>query len=251
MNTPFTRRLFVALYNRAVKTPFLSLLLVLFLMLAVPWARADHESVRREVQSGKLKPLTEILQTVQKRHAGRVLDVELERSMDGRRWYEIKMMLNGQRTEIHVDAVTGEEIPKPDTLAAPAMSMAEVLRAVARSHPGAVLKVELETAPGSPPYYEFQMLARDGKESILRVDAQTAKPLAVPPVDHELAAGLMPLPGILEALEKRFNARATEVELKLSRKRKAYYEIDLRISSGRSIELHVDAASGQILGEDE
>ena len=60
--------------------------------------------------SPRLRPLAEILQDVQQRHKGRVIDIELERGADGRRWYEIKLA-NGQRTEIYIDAVTGQDIP--------------------------------------------------------------------------------------------------------------------------------------------
>lgn len=90
--------------------------LALAALLALPLAPAsattpaEHESVRREVQSKRLRPLAEILQDVQQRHKGRVIDIELERGADGRRWYEIKLA-NGQRTEIYIDAVTGQDIP--------------------------------------------------------------------------------------------------------------------------------------------
>ena len=61
----------------------------------------------------------------------------------------------------------------------------------------------------------------------------------------------MPLQRILEMLEKRYNARSTEAELKLNREQKVYYEVDLKLSSGRSLEVHVDARTGQLIGEDE
>ena len=227
-----------------------SALIAALLFAFLSQAHAGHESVRREVQSGKLKPLAEILQTVQKRYAGRVVDVELERGVDGRRWYEIKIM-NGQRIEIYVDAVTGQEIAKPGALNVPVMSMAAVVSAVLRTHPGTVLKIELESPSGMPPYYEFQLLGKEGKEIVLRVDAQTAQPLATPPVSRETITGLMPLPQILDSLEKRYGARATEAELKSDREQQAYYEIDLKMANGRSVEVHVDARNGQLIGEDE
>ena len=228
-----------------------SALIAVSLSLLAASAHAGHEAVRREVQSGKLKPLAEILQTVQKRHPGRVLDVELERGTDGRRWYEIKLM-NGQRTEIYVDAVTGQEIAKPGSSSLAVMPMAAVVSAVLQTYSGTVMKVELEmpSGAGMPPYYEFQLLGKEGKEIILRVDARTARPLGTPPIEAEIVSKLMPLQEILIALEKRYKAQATEAELKQNRERKAYYEVDLKTGNGRSIEVHVDALTGQLIGEE-
>ena len=248
MNALFTVCLIFVAHNFRVK---LSVLVTLLLSLISLSVHAEHEAVRREVQSGKLKPLVDILHAVQKRHGGRVLDVELERSVDGQRWYEIKIKDGGQRTEIYVDAVTGQEIAKPGSLSSSVLSMAAVVDTVLQTHPGTVLKVELETPDGAAPYYEFQLLGKDGQEVILRVDAMTAKVLAAPPVSREIVTRLMPLQRILEMLEKRYNARSTEAELKLNREQKAYYEVDLKLSSGRSLEVHVDARSGQLIGEDE
>ena len=238
-------------YDRAVSLRLCPLLLPLLLVFpAQPMAASEHDTVRREVQAGKLKPLSEILRAVQQRHPGRVLDVDLERGADGRRWYEIKI-LNGQRTEIYVDAVTGQEIAKPDAVATTVLPMATVVSAALQAHPGTVLQAELETSPGEPPYYELQLLTRDGRELLLRVDAQSGAPRTAPTIDAALAGRLLPLPGLLTTLEKRYAARATEAELKRTLGRRSYYEVDLQLANGRSIEVHVDATTGQVLGEDE
>lgn len=253
MNRPFTNRSNDNRYDQAVlvRLPLPFLLLCALLVLPTPSvAASEHDAVRREVQAGKLKPLSEILRAVQQRHPGRVLDVDLERGADGQRWYEIKLQ-NGQRTEIYVDAVTGLEIPKPDAAGTLVLPMASVVRAALLAHPGTVLQAELETTPGEPPYYELQLLARDGRELLLRVDAQTGTPRTAPPIDAARAGRLLPLPDLLTMLEKRYAARATEAELKRTLGRRSYYEVDLQLANGRSIEVHVDATTGQVLGEDE
>ena len=224
-------------------------LLALSLASASAAPPAEHESVRREVQSKRLRPLAEILQEVQQRHKGRVIDIELERGSDGRRWYEIKLA-NGQRTEIYVDAVTGQDIPRPGATTAMLIPMSAVVAAVTRLHPGTVLQVELEETRGPRPYYEIQLLTREGREQLLRADAQTGRILVEPPLNREQAATLQPLPRILEELERKYQARATEAELKFDPRQRAYYEIELQLSAGRSIEVHVDAYSGQPIEED-
>ena len=137
---------------------FLRLLPLLFVLLpAVASAQAsDHDAVRREVQAGRLQPLSEILRGVQQRHGGRVIDVELERGTDGKRWYEIKLVdARQQRREIHVDAVTGREITKPGAITTqvlppeppkPAAAKPEPAKPVATTAPKPA-----ETKPVAPP----------------------------------------------------------------------------------------------------
>lgn len=212
--------------------------------------QADHESVRREVQSGTLRPLADILDDVQKRHPGRVVDVELERNGEGLRWYEIKLQTaDGRKTELYVDAESGREIQKPDALLGDIQPMAGVIRALLQRHPGQVLNGELEQVPGETPHYQFHLLLADGREMMLRVDARSGRPITAPPVDPAAARGFVALPPLLEQLEKRFAARVTEVELKTRRDRAPYYEVELQLNSLRSLELHVDARSGRLIDE--
>ena len=222
----------------------------LTLTCCLSWAQAEHDSVRRDVHSGKLKPLAEILSGVQRRHAGRIIDIELERGVDGRRWYEIKI-LNGQRLELYIDAVTGQEIPKPGAASPSLLPMATVVRQVLAAHPGVVLKVELEDSLGAQPYYELHLLCKDGREALLRADAQTGRLIDEPPIQLDLTSRLQPIDRIVQALEKRYKARATEAELKTKRNRRSYYEVDLLLDSGRSLEVYVDALSGDVVNEDE
>lgn len=248
MNGPFIPRSERLAYHARVNRAVVLLLLLSTWAADPAWAQAEHEQVRRDVQSGKLKPLAEILQGVQQRHRGRIVDIDLERGADGRSWYEIKIQ-NGQRMEVYVDAETGREIPRPDAFRRDLMPMAAVARRVLDAHPGLVLQVELEDADGSRPYYEFKLLGRNGRELLVRADARTGGLLAEPPVQPALAARLLPLPQLLESLEKRYDARATEAELKFGRNRRGYYEVELQTRAGRSVEVHVDALSGDLVDE--
>ncbi|MDR2129232.1 MAG: PepSY domain-containing protein [Burkholderiaceae bacterium] len=236
---------------------FFSFALAALTLAGAPaWPQAEHEIVQREVQSNKLKALPEILSGVQQRYpASRILDIELERGSDGRRWYEIKL-LNGQRTTLYVDAVTGREIARPDAPGARLLPMAAVARQVLAAQPpgsavAAVLEIELEDNPvASSPYYEIKLLQKDGAVRLLRADAQTGQPLADPLIPPEMAARLMRVDTLIAMVEKRYKARAIEAELKLTRQRQPYYEVDLLLPGGRAIEAHVDALTGQIIGED-
>ena len=99
-----------------MKTWFLPSLLAapvaaLLSLAAAGTLAAEHDEVRNAVTAGRFRPLAEILQTVQRKHAGNVLDVELDRNDKGRHVYEVRLLdESGRRREIHIDAVTGEEV---------------------------------------------------------------------------------------------------------------------------------------------
>lgn len=82
---------------------------VLALLLATPAsARDDHERAREAVQSGQIQPLRYILETLERTHPGKVLEVELERRRD--QWmYEVKLLQpDGRLVKLRVDAKTAE-----------------------------------------------------------------------------------------------------------------------------------------------
>ena len=250
MNRLFTKHLSSFPQDKQVKPALLSLFFSLALAGGPALAQAEHDRVRREVESGRLKPLAEILGGVQQRHGGRVIDIELERGAGGRRWYEIKLF-NGQRVTLYVDAVTGAEIPRPDAAAPNLLPMSAVVRGVLASHPGLVLEAELEDDPASHPYYELKLMGADGRQQLLRVDARTGRQITEPPVPLATSARIVPVDRVLDALEKRFKARATEAELKATRSGRIYYEIDLQLESGRSMEVHADAETGRLIEEED
>ena len=91
------------------------LLLILLGVPGIPPTQADsedHESARRAVESGELRPLSEILVAVEKEFAARVLEVELERrKKTGALVYEIKILSrDGRVLELEYDGRTGQRI---------------------------------------------------------------------------------------------------------------------------------------------
>ena len=217
------------------------------------WAQSSSppsSSATTVPNPARLKPLADILADVQKRHAGRVVDIDLEQTPDGRRWYEIKMV-NGQRTTLFVDAVTGQEIPEPGKGSDGLVSLHKVLRGLATTHPGLVLEAELEGGHGEPFRYDVKILGPQGEPYEVRVDALTGRALAGTTVQPGAIRGLLKLDGILETLEARYKARVTEAELKFTRTQRAFYEVELVLPSGRSLEVRVDARTGQPLTDEE
>jgi len=89
-----------------------SFLLLLLLLLASQPAMADDDwrQLHKEVQAGRIKPLSDILDNLAQNWIGQVVDVDYERKR-GRRIYEIELLgSEGQVVEFEVDAVTGELI---------------------------------------------------------------------------------------------------------------------------------------------
>ncbi|NDP39655.1 MAG: PepSY domain-containing protein [Rhodoferax sp.] len=80
------------------------------------WADSDHDHdrAREALQSGEVLPLATILERVEREHAGKVLDVELDRDKDHGvvRWvYKIKVLTTGgTRLKLQIDAKTGDLI---------------------------------------------------------------------------------------------------------------------------------------------
>lgn len=68
------------------------------------YADDDHDRAHRARQAGKIKPLSEVLQELQKDHPGQVLEVELEHDHD--RWtYEIKVLApDGRVHKLNINA---------------------------------------------------------------------------------------------------------------------------------------------------
>ncbi|MBB5320103.1 PepSY domain-containing protein [Marinobacter oulmenensis] len=91
------------------------LLLVFGLALCLPFtlqmAAADDDEWRklhREVEAGRIKPLGDIMDSLQQDWKGDVIDVDIEKE-DGRILYEIELLgPEGQVAEFEIDARTGE-----------------------------------------------------------------------------------------------------------------------------------------------
>lgn len=219
---------------------------------AAPAQGVDPDSVRRAVQAGKIRPLAEILGRVQSAHGGKVLDVDLERDGSGRQWYEITLLTrDGQRQEIYIDAVNGHDIPNPRQRPAGLLPMAEVVRKLQAGHKGAIREIELEETRHGRLVYDVKLRLPDGREQRLLVDAVSGQTIADTPRDHAGSPGALPLPELIESVERRFRGRAEQLESKVSLKGRPYYELDLQLPDGRGLEVSVDALTGQVLREED
>lgn len=225
------------------------------LMLALSCLAAqagEQDVVRRDVEAGRLKPLADILQSVQASHPGRLLDVQLVPGPAGQRWYVLRLMQkDGSRTEVQVDAVTGQEVAAPGRRPAGVLSMTELLRRADALRGATVLEIELESAPDQRAVYEVRVLQAGGQRQVLRLDAYSGATLDLPVPDRNTVGRLMPLASLLEPLEARYAARATELELRREPSGRLYYDMALLTAQGRRLTLLVDAATGQVINDAE
>jgi uncharacterized membrane protein YkoI len=84
------------------------LLLIALAMINLSLADSDHYEARRLMQAGSILPLETVLESIQQRRPGRILEVELEQERS-RYVYEIELLDNtGRVWEMKLDAVTGE-----------------------------------------------------------------------------------------------------------------------------------------------
>ena len=207
---------------------------------------ADQDAARQAVQAGRFKPLAEILAAVQARYPGRVLDVELDRNRSGRNIYEVKLLsLNGERQEIHIDAMTGEEVAPDAPLRL--LPAAELLRKALKTRPGRVIDLDLRHHQGVY-YYQIRIMDDNGRSHDVFVNAQNGE--AVAEFDH-LPAGMKPLAELLDVLHQNHPGQVLEVELKYDRNARPFYEIDLQLDDGTLAEVSLDPFSGHLLSEDE
>lgn len=68
----------------------------------------DHDRARQALEAGEILPLARVLERVEQRYPGQVIDVELERDHDGRWIYEVKVLQRGgSLIKLKVDARDG------------------------------------------------------------------------------------------------------------------------------------------------
>ncbi|TVO60718.1 PepSY domain-containing protein [Spiribacter vilamensis] len=92
--------------------PVMRVLLCIACSLPLVSLAGDEErrGLREQIESGKLLPLTQIIETLRRDYRGEVLEVELE-DEDSVRLYEIELLgPDGQIVEFVLDAATGEII---------------------------------------------------------------------------------------------------------------------------------------------
>lgn len=215
--------------------------------------KVDSQSVRQAVQAGKARPLSEILARIQSEYGGRVkvVDVDLEHDSSGRQWYEITILTReGQRVAVYVDVVTGQDIPNPRQRPTHMVSMAEVVRRVQADYTGVIREVELEEAEGGRLVYKVALRLPDGREQRLQVDAVTGQTTRGD-ARHHVQSSKVQLHELIETMEQRYGGQAQELETKVTLQGRLYYELELQLPDGRSLEINVDAMEGHVLREEE
>lgn len=218
----------------------------LFLVALLAWPLAtpaqEQDTVRRAVKDGSVRPLTEILALVQQRHPGRVLDVELERSLDGRLVYDIELLTaDGRKLEVDVDAATGNVIERGAATDPAFLPLAQLLRNAVAMVPGQVLDVELERG-----LYQVEIVRDDGVHQHLVIDPHTGE-IARDDRPAATLQNVLPMPDILDRVLATHAGTVVEVELEREHDGGHYYEVDLEDEHGRLLELKVDAADGRVL----
>ena len=99
----------------------LALVLLAGALAAPAWAdhgpREDHELARQALQQGRVLPLRQVLDGVERDYGGQVLKIEFE-TEGGRFIYEIRLLqADGRMAKLKVDAVDGKVLEvrrKPD-----------------------------------------------------------------------------------------------------------------------------------------
>ena len=229
-------------------------LLFLLSLCALPTMAGAEEqyAIRRAVEAGQLKPLSEILGKVQAAHPGKVLDVDLERDASGRRVYEITILKgDGQRAKVLADAVSGAELRHAAGPETPRMPMSRTLRSLLARYPGNVLGIELKQAGNNRLIYEIQVILQDGRLREFVVDAHSGELIGGEGHRQEVLKRLKPLPDIIDLLPPRYRGVFQEIELEYDQDGRYFYEIEVRLTDGRVFELDVDAISGKILNGEE
>ena len=217
--------------------------LVCLLLLAPSLRAVDQDSVRRAVEQGDLRPLTEILQQVQARHPGRVLDVDLETDPGGRRVYEIELLRSdSSRTVIRIDAKTGEILDRARTDAAEArLPLPTLLRTALSRYPGHAIDVERDQER-----YSVELALIDGSHVRISIDARDGGI-----VEHgrfsQTLDGILSMPEVIDRVLAHLPGQIIEAELERDRHGSTYYELDILTTGSDVIEVHADAVTGQIL----
>ncbi|MCX7556699.1 PepSY domain-containing protein [Xanthomonadaceae bacterium JHOS43] len=223
-------------------------ILLPLLWLATGALADDQTAVRRAVEEGRLRPLTEIIALVQARYPGRVVDVDLERRGGGRYVYEIEILDEHRRKhEIKVDGASGTvlESEAEGVDASHFHALPVLLDRVLARHPGHVIDAEFEHG-----LYRIEVVRADGTHVQASVD----------PVDGSIVredernahfGRMLPMARVLEALLLRYPGTVLEGELERGSDGDYYYEFEIQSQDEETVTLHVDALSGEVLREEE
>ncbi len=203
----------------------------------------DQDAIRRAVQQGDMRPLTEILQRVQAIHPGRILDVDLEVDRTGRRVYEIELLRpDGVKAVVRVDAHSGDALARDEGLTeAPMIPLPELLRTALARYPGHVIDVELDRE-----HYSVELALQDGSHVRISIDARDGDIIEHGRFSQALD-DILPMDVVIERALGRIPGQVVEAELERGSNGLPFYELDILTPDADVIEVHVDATSGEIL----
>ena len=196
------------------------------------------------------KSMAVMLESLQPRYSGRVLDVETKRGRDGDLQYEIKLInARGEKQELLIDAATGAVVPKersrpvqPVTIA----QMVQYVRKLEQSSGARVTNVEFERDAQGNYVYEAQLSDKPFGEVKLMLSVATGEVLN-PVKSGAPAVQPKSMAVMLESLQPRYNGRVLEAELETDVRRRLYYSVELQQPNGSKLELEVDAVTLEVL----
>lgn len=154
------------------------------------------------VQASAMEPIPDTkvsmedcLRAAQAMHPGEVKELEMSIE-DGVPHYEFEIMTaDGRETEVECDAMTGkivevewenENMDLDAFLDKAKVSPSQARKIALRRVPGKVVKMDLETTSTGVMSYEFEIMARDGKEMDVEIDAMTGRVIEVETDVYEL-----------------------------------------------------------------
>ena len=133
------------------------------------------------------KPLATVLRQLLALYPGQVLDVELERGLNNRQVYEVRIMLeDGRVRELIVDSISGELLEDQARRLVPMAALKPlpyILEMVLARHPGTVREIELEHDRNGRRFYEIELRLDDGRLLEVHVDAVSGVILQADPSD--------------------------------------------------------------------
>ena len=85
-----------------------TLMLCALALPALADSHGDHERAREALAQGKILPLRQVLEQVERQYQGQALKIEFEED-EGRYLYEIRLLQSdGRMAKLKIDAHTGE-----------------------------------------------------------------------------------------------------------------------------------------------
>jgi len=155
---------------------------------------------------------------------------------------------NGRRREIHIDAVSGQEVRRSSS--GNVSSLPEMLRRVLARYPGLVVDVDLERGRQGREVYQVRVRQDDGLVRGVFVDAASGELLS-DMGSMDPGNDMKSLPELLDVVLQRYPGTVLEAELKYDRDTRPVYEVDLRLLNDTLIEVTLDPVTGRVLDEEE